>query len=613
LKKKPVFLQIMGLLVLYAGIFVVLVIIQFREKGSFTQKIGRAVVSGQRWIGEGERGPANPDEILLAGGVSVFFGGLEFRLGEEEEGFALIDRAGNRHPAAPEGMQASGDSVSFRFSGGTELAFATQYAGTNAELRISGRFSTGAAGADIPFRPLRSSRIREGGDGQLTVSAAGATYVFSRLNGQGEMVIPLRTGGGPVVYRAAPEKRAFAPADFVLPQVSSLRGYGDYIARWQDQSFSLWTQIAPGQNDEDTVIAYSGEAVRRGVYKAAVSAVSPAFLEGSRRTYESSVYLGGMRQALQSFTGREREKINRLSRQINEKSPDFLRDNRAFEFLAARSYGSFVDDGIVFIRSLDPASLTLELIPGVFEGWMDLKEYRPQEDNPFDRLIDQACYVVSEGVRKADEIYLAGRDGAVPQAGNWVFVFQENSGDMEFNLRLGKALLNWAETSGRGDWAGLGRSLVVSVLSLTDSAGTVPRSIEAAAGGEIRETPGPRISAARLYRLLCPGQYYPRPARIGSGAAGIWTWTAASALGAVQDDEGKVLDISVSFPPGETHYMMIRGIRPFVKIQLYDMDYRTDPEFERYDSSGWIYAAADQILVLKMKHRAAVEHIKIFY
>jgi hypothetical protein len=407
------------------------------------------------------------------------------------------------------------------------------------------------------------------------------------------------------------EQKTFVPADFVLPQVSGSRAYRDAVSRWQDQSFSLWNQIIPNQNDEDLVIAYAGEAVRRGNFRAAVSAVSPAFLEGSRQTYESSVYLGNMMQARQSFIALEREKISRLSRQIGEKTPEFLRESHVFEFLASRTYADFIDDGAAVVRSLDPSVLTPELAPGVFEGWLDMKQYRAHTDNPFERLIDQACYVVSEGVRRVDEISRPQADGAVPAAGNWIFVFRGNSADMEHNLRLGRALMLWAESAGRSDWAGLGRSLVASVLSLTDGAGTVPRSIQAAVDGEIQEAPGQRISGARLYRILGPGEYYPRPALVGSGVNGIWTWTAARDLTAVQ--EKNVFDISVSFPPGETHYMMIRGIRPFTKIQLYNMDYRTDPEFERYDSSGWVYSAPEQILTLKMKHRAAVEHIRIFY
>jgi hypothetical protein len=346
------------------------------------------------------------------------------------------------------------------------------------------------------------------------------------------------------------------------------------------------------------VIAYAGDAVRRGTYKAAVSAVSSAFLTGSRRTYESSVYLGGMEQALRSFTGAEREKISRLSRQINEKSLDVLRENHVFEFLAVRGYINFFNDAMELVRSIDPAALGPDLSPGIFEGYLDVKRYRPHDDNPFERLTDQACYVVSEGIRRDEE-----NEG--------VFVFSDSAADVEFNLRLGISLAAWAEDSGSQSWAAVGRSLTLSVLALEDPMGLLPAKLEISPGGEIGEASVDRISSARVHRILKTGEYYPHAEGIGSGINGIWTWTASSAISASQ--ENNVLDISVSFPAGETHYMMIRGVRPFSKIQLYNIDFRTDPQFERYDSSGWVYSSQDQILVLKMKHRSTVEHIRIFY
>jgi hypothetical protein len=226
---------------------------------------------------------------------------------------------------------------------------------------------------------------------------------------------------------------------------------------------------------------------------------------------------------------------------------------------------------------------------------MDMLQYRSRESNPFERLIDQACFIISENIR---------RDG------DRVFVFREDTADMEFNLRLGAALAAWAGSAENPDWAGVGRSLVLSVLSLAGGEGSVPLALSAGPDGAVSEVPGARAGAARLHRMLRLGGYYPRAAGISAGANGVWAWTAA-AVSASQ--ENKVLDIAVNFPAGETHYMMIRGIRPFTKIQLYNMDYRTDPQFERYDSSGWIYAAQEQILVLKMKHRAQVEHIRILY
>jgi hypothetical protein len=613
--RKPVISRALGLLVLYGAVFVLLGMLQFTTQGNFTQRIGAVVVSGQ-YQAPGESGVrANSNEHPITGGASVFFGGLEFRIkaGEGEDGFVLIDKKEARHPAVPEAMIVSEDAAKFRLPGGTELAFTTQYAGGKPELRISGSFAEGISRADIPFRLLRSSRFREGGDGQFTIMSDGISYTFGRsAGGDNREFLSLKAEGSPIFYRAEPGKKVFSPGDFILSQAAP-SVYHDTVSRWRDKNFSLWNRIISGQNDEDLVIAYGGDAVRRGNYKAAVSAVSPAFLTGARRTYESSVYLGGMDQALRSFTNGEREKISRLSRQFNEKSPDFLRETHVFDFLAVRGFAGFFDDGVELIHSIDPAILTLDLVPGIFEGYLDLKQYRPQGDNPFERLIDQSCYLISEGILRFKELRRFSGDTreSAPAAGDWVLVFRDSAADMEFNLRLGKALWTWAERTNHGEWAALGRSLIVSVLSLADGTGAGPAGLLLSGDGQITEDPASRISSARLYRILNPGEYYPRPAAIGSGVNGIWAWTAASAITAAQ--ENNVLDISVSFPAGETHYMMIRGVRPFTKLQIYNIDYPTDPQFERYDSSGWVYSAQDQVLLLKIKHRTTAEHIKIFY
>jgi hypothetical protein len=311
------------------------------------------------------------------------------------------------------------------------------------------------------------------------------------------------------------------------------------------------------------------------------------------------VYLGRLGDALRSLNTLDREKLSRLSRQINEKSLDFLKEPHVFEYLAVRGHANFVEEGAGIIRSLDPAGLTLEHATGILEGFNDWKTYRPNADNPFERLIDQACFVISEAIRMAPE-------------GDRVFVFQGQQGEAEFNLRLGKALLGWAESSGDDSWAGAARSLILSVLSLGDGSGLVKTGVLLSSEGEITEDPAPsKLTTARLYRILRPGEYGPKALPIAVPANTIWTWTAARQVSAsLQND---ILDISVSFPAGETHYMIIRGLRPFSKIQLYNVDFRTDSQFERYDSSGWSYNAQEQALILKMKHRTTVEHVRIFY
>jgi hypothetical protein len=592
--KKPIFPRILLLLILYGVVFVILVMIQFAKQGGFTLRVGNFVISGQYRIPrEGE--PA-PELQPLTGELNVFFGGMEFRLSDEagENGFALLTAQKERIPVLPESMALGDESVLFQLPGGTELGFSTQYVGGKAELHISASFSGDAAALELPFKPLRNSGIRDSGDGQVTLFVDGVNYSFKRpLENPGRRVLVLRPGVS-MAYGIVPEKTAFNPGDYTIPQAAH---YAEALSRWRDRNFSLWNRIIPDQNDENIVIAYSGEAVSRGTYKSAVASISPAFTGGTQKSYESAVYLGRLGDAFRSLSASEREKLSRLSRLINEKSLDFLKENHVIEYFAVRGYGNFMDDGAELIRAMDPSTLTMELTAGVLEGYLDWKVYRPRSENPFERLVDQACYVVSGGIMRE---------------GERVLVFQGGQGDMEFNLRLGKALLDWAEQGKNTAWTGLARSLILSVLAQEDGSGSVPRRLGISGAGEFtEESGGPRLSTARLYRILSPGEYGPRALPIGAAVNGLWTWTAASSLAVSQ--ENNVLDISVSFPAGETHYMLIRGVRPFRKIQLYGMDFRTDPQFERYDSSGWVYQAAEQTLLLKMKHRAAAEHIRIFY
>ncbi|MDR2134256.1 MAG: hypothetical protein LBP27_04045, partial [Treponema sp.] len=505
-----------------------------------------------------------------------------------------------REEAAPERMIISGESALFVLPGGGELTFSSHYTGGAPELRISGVFPEGLAGVELPYKPLKKTGLKDSGDGQFVVLADGVNYSFGRSPlDSARRLLFLNADGPSLSYRAIPEKRPFSPENFIIAGAQSRQSFNEAFSRWLDQNFSLWNRTIKAQNDEELTSAYVGEALNRGTYKAAVAAIPPAFLNGRQRTYISSVYLGRLGEALRSLNTLDREKLGRLSRQINEKSLDFLKEPRVFEYLAVRGHTNFIGEGAGIIRSLDPAGLTLEHTAGILEGFNDWKTYRPNADNPFERLIDQACFVISGAIRMAPE-------------GDRVFVFKEQQGETEFNLRLGKALLGWAESSGNDSWAGVARSLILSVLSLDDGSGLVKPGVLLSAEGEIAEDPAPsKLTTAKLYHILRPGEYGPKALPIAVPANTVWTWTAARQVSAsLQND---VLDISVSFPAGETHYMIIRGIRPFAKIQLYNMDFRTDSQFERYDSSGWSYNAREQALILKMKHRTTVEHVRIFY
>jgi hypothetical protein len=259
-----------------------------------------------------------------------------------------------------------------------------------------------------------------------------------------------------------------------------------------------------------------------------------------------------------------------------------------------------LDSAAEIVRSIDPGDVNLEMAAGILEGYALWGTYRIARENPFEHLLDQACLVVFDSLKA-----IGNREK--------VFAVLNGRVDVEFNLMLGEALLVWAENRGDESWAALARSLILSVLSLGEN------SINAAflvtgtseAGEIVPDPSSPLLSAARLYRILNPVFYCPRALSIGPPENGMWVWTAASAISVSQVDG--VLDISVSFPPGETHYLIIRGIRAIERVQLYGVNFPTDPQFEQYDFSGWAYTASEQALTVKMKHRVTAEHIRITF
>jgi hypothetical protein len=71
--------------------------------------------------------------------------------------------------------------------------------------------------------------------------------------------------------------------------------------------------------------------------------------------------------------------------------------------------------------------------------------------------------------------------------------------------------------------------------------------------------------------------------------------------------------IVIDFPQENTHHLIINGVAPFRSIEIYDTPYRTDPRFETYNSSGYVYNAETRTLFLKSRHRAQREVIRLIY
>ena len=595
--RKPILPRFAGLAVLYAAVFVLLAALQFTQQRNFTQKIGLMTVSGR--LGEaGIRGGT----YFLNGDTSVFFGGLEFRLDGGGRGAVLAGSSGGRRNIAPESVviqDTIGDKTAvFHFPGNGALSFSIVNGEAGPELRISGEFGAAASAIEIPYRFMRNARSQDGENGGPLILWEGGHYSFgeSPLDEDRRLLL-LENPAFTAAYGAIPDLRPFDPAAYVLQEAQSGAQYREILAQWRQDASSRWNAPGPGSwrnsLDEELITASIAEAALQGTYRSAVAGVSAQFRQA--QTYRSSVYLGALSAALESMLAFEQERTARLS----QTAPlGLLEAYRFIEFWAIRGDKAAIDAGAALIRGIDADAVGFERLPGVLEGYVDWLLYRSPEDNPFADLIEPALASIAQEIRRENS--------------GVVFAAPGGLADLELNLRLGLALDSYGTRGDQQKWAALGRSLVLSVLAQTGPSGDFPQALRITAGG-LEAEGAARISAARLYRYIS-APAYPHAAALNAGNAsldGIWAWTAADSIQTVS--EPNALDIAITFPVDETHYLLIRGLPQFSRLQLYGMDFRTAPEFETYDSSGWVYSAANQTLLLKMKHRTPVEHVKIFW
>lgn len=118
---------------------------------------------------------------------------------------------------------------------------------------------------------------------------------------------------------------------------------------------------------------------------------------------------------------------------------------------------------------------------------------------------------------------------------------------------------------------------------------------------------------SNLYPVVAfSNPYYPHVEKIyDSDGKKVWAWTCAKSI--KLDRSSEEYNFTIDFPEGDTHYVILKGIPQFNSIYIYDMAFRTDPRFETYNSSGYVYKKSSETLLLKSRHKTEFEKVRLVY
>lgn len=584
------------LLFIYAAIILGICFIQFRSGHIINRNVGTMRLSLKENIDQNQ-------QTWLDNSFQLIYKGLIF---ESDEANPITETFadGSTQPAELLSYKTEDDAIELTFKSGAILK-ATERLAPAEDGSTDGAAET-AFELSASWQPLSAANEENDGTGEddsaniqpvnaisvplrfangyetaadektesLLVSSKTETYAISAM--PQENAIILSTNQMPVhyaLYQPVEETTYQILASAALAQADA---YADTMRQFR-AGFVASNQTINSNTSEKAVASFIAESASQGNFSNAKK-TALATVSENRKTYFTTPYFGNLAVTNKSLVSH--------SSNLHFK---------AKESLSAKNLGAFDIDNLLFTLIYQN---DINLAYSLFEFVANTENLNPtilQYANIINTYCDAVKYetelanVLKDKMETIFENILAILSFEDPVLR---FSAEAPAASQSDICRLGAAFMRYGTLFERPELTGTGRLLITSSLK------TSP----------ISES----LVFADLYPVLIQNEYYPHFEVLSRNPSNITVWTCSPEVQLNSPTSG-VLELSMKFPVGDSHYMIVTGLRAFNSIEMYGLKYRSDKQFERYDSPGYIYDFDSQTLLLKMRHKNEIEKVVLTY
>lgn len=360
--------------------------------------------------------------------------------------------------------------------------------------------------------------------------------------------------------------------------------FTETISKFKSDFIQLASQSLSDTSTEQLVVAYIAAMAENRQYKEALNKIPSNLKTSSRRTYLSAPYFNTLASMNTSLVRHMENRSSMINYAIQQKNLDIFTIQDLAEVLCTLEGKDVVTKLITM-----PASL-IEFNPSVAQAAGIINTYTRLSS--FDRTLAQNLMPVLE--KSLETI------SAACSLENNLIRLEENEASLPIldSISVGMALIAYGNLTGNMDYKATGYLIINSYIT-------------------------PEVSEnlhimTELYPIVVPhNTYYPHITIVANTENSgnnkpVWAWTIAQNINYTKQSNGDVT-ITMDFPQGEINHSIFNGIKPFRRIDIYAMPFRTDPKFESYNSSGYVYNAETQTMFFKSLHKAQRETIKLYY
>lgn len=574
--KHPV-RKAMGLTVLYSIIIIGIFVLQFRNESVILRNIGQLRVS----LANTQDADGN---LSLKNSLQASFKGISFTADDVHPLVLMLSGDTTPKPLALLSWeQPNAQSFKFNFTFDTSLVFTVSDTSSKASLSINAQLPKGTRLLSLYYKPVSGYSVTDRSRTRQLFSSKNISYTMSAAQIE-DTTINFTPTSNIASYNRYDSSKAFTFASIPADSVNATAETFEQTVKKYRADLLAATEAALADASvitENAVTAYVAESASQSRYTEAVEAVPDSFKKGSRRTYFSSPYFNSLVAMNPSLTMVNDNFAEMINNAVSAQSLDVFATDYIEDYILRSQKSDSIQKLLELPLSLGSFEPNIAQATGILKVYLKLAKHNSQYASVLSGATDKCIDVIANNCSISSDSLTLTNKGEVPS--------------LLQTVETGRALIEFGKLVSNNDYCS-GGYMLINTAMLNSSA------------SDLR-------TMAELYPLLVPANtYYPHTQFIyQNDKENVWAWTCASNITYTENTELQEANITVSFKQGESHYIILKGIKPFSGIEIYGLSFHTDPRFESYNSSGYAYDEKSHTLFLKSRHKVSNEKIRLFF
>lgn len=561
----------LSFLVIDLAIIIGIFVLQFRTDSTIIEKIGGLQVTLEKI--------ENPEtDVILQNKLVVSYNGLNFF--SDDQNSAKIVPAGKTKPqniVLKDWKTRENAGFTFVFSNDVEINFDVSGDQEDATLSVTTNYPDSVEQILLPYSFSYNMKIQKDEGNKVVLNGKKLSWSFTTNQVQ-DGLICFNSKDAMAHYAIFDDTKKFTFDTITELAFADEALYKKTVDTFKNNLISSFKNaLAENNFTEASAVAYVAAMSEKGRYQQALEEFPTTYKRSDKRTYVSAPYfnnLSKMNTTLDDF-------IKKSNQEITSAMSSGNKAILASENIAARlmiyDKKSAVTTFLESVAATDMELATLEQTSAFVKTYVELSAYN-----------SEFAAILSPLMEKCMERFTAACDYE-----NEVLTLKENDQFLSVNqgVDIGVAIMRYGMTTNQPVYTKAGRVIVNSYLAEGSSF-------------DLR-------TLTTLYPILAyDNWYYPHFTFLKTDSDLMWAWTCAKSITATEDSENG-LTLSIDFPENEIHHVLFKGIPKFGTIYIYNIAYRTDPRFETYNSSGYVYKDEGNTLLLKSRHKSKIETVRM--